>query len=170
MKTLLCCAVLLSIGATGAFGQPVPTPDPIKGVWKLNLAKSKYEEAVPESEVITIVAQDSSYKLTFDEKNSNGYNPKYDIVTDMKGGTVKPVMADGRGTDNSWRVSRQDMKSFDMELKTPFGGWMDKYEVNSDGKTMTLHRVQSNEGIVVGSKDGIIRRQSQYALVFDRVE
>ena len=79
----------------------MPTSDPIKGVWKLNLDKSKYAIAVPESEVITIVAQDGSYKLTFDEKNSNGYNPRYDIVTDMKGGIVKPVMADGRARYNN---------------------------------------------------------------------
>ena len=114
MKTLLCCAFLLSITATSSFGQAVPTSgqavptsDPIKGVWKLNLDKSKNAMAVPESEVITIVARDSSYKLTFDVKQSNGYNPKYDIVTDMKGRTVKPVNADGRGTNDSWRVTRQ---------------------------------------------------------------
>jgi len=163
MKTLLCCAFLLSITATSSFGQAVPTSDPIKGVWKLNLDKSKNAMAVPESEVITIVARDSSYKLTFDVKQSNGYNPKYDIVTDMKGRTVKPVNADGRGTNDSWRVTRQGMKAFDMELKTSFGGWTDKYEVSSDGKTMTLHRVPSNKALV-GSyigKDGTVRRQPQ---------
>ena len=112
--------------------------------------------AVPESEVITVVTQDSSYKLAFDVKQSNGYNPKYDIVTDMIGGTVKPVNADGRGTNDSWRVTRQGMKAFDMELNTPFGGRTDKYEVSSDGKTTTLHRVPSNKGLVGGfiEKDG----------------
>jgi hypothetical protein len=169
MKTLLCCAVLLSIGATSAFGQAVPTSDPIKGVWKLNLDKSRNTMAIPESEVITIVVLDSSYKLTFDVKQSNGYNPNYDIVTDMKGGTVKPVNADGRGTNDSWRVTRQGIKAFNMEL---VGGWTDKYEVSSDGKIMTLHRVASSKGLVGGyiEKDGTVRRQSQYILVFDRTE
>ena len=171
MKTLICCIVLLSIGATSAFGQALPTSDPIKGVWKLNLDKSKSAMAVPESEIITIVAQDSSYKLTFDVKQSNDYNPKYDIVTDMKGGTVKPVNADGRGTNDSWRVTRQGTKAFDMELNSAFGGWTDKYEVSSDGKTMTLHRVPSNKGLLGGyiEKDGTVR-QPQYVLVFDRAE
>jgi hypothetical protein len=169
MKTLLCCAVLLSIGATSAFGEAVPAPDPIKGVWRLNLDKSKNTLAVPESEVITIVVQDTSYKLTFDVKQSNGYSPNYDIVTDMKGGAVKPVNADGRGTNDSWRVTRQSVKAFDMEL---VGGWTDKYEVSSDGKTLTLHRVASNRGLVGGyiEKDGTVRRQTQYVLVFDHAE
>jgi len=125
--------------------------------------------AIPESEVITIVSQNSSYKLTFDVKQSNGYNPKYDIVTDMKGETVKPVNADGRGTSDSWRVTRQGTKAFDMELK---GGWTDKYELSSDGKAITLHRVPSNTGLVGGyiEKDGTVRRQPQYVLVFDRVD
>ena len=150
----------------------MPSADPIKGVWKLNVDKSKNAMTVPESEVITIVAQDSTYKLTFDVKQSNGYNPKYDIVTDMKGGMAKPVNADGKGTDASWRVTRQGTKAFDMELKSRFGGWTDKYELSSDGKTMTLRRVQSNTGLVGGyiEKDGTVRRQPPYVLVFDRVE
>ena len=41
--------------------------------------------AIPESEIITILYQDTTYKLTFDVKQSNGYKPKYDIVTDLKG-------------------------------------------------------------------------------------
>ena len=94
----------------------------------------------PESEVVTIVSQDSSYKLTFDVKQSNGYNPKYDIVTDMKGGTVKPINADGRGTNDSWCITRQGAKTFDMELK---GAWTDESEVSTDGKTMTLHHIRT---------------------------
>ncbi len=168
MRRRVRCAALLSIAAASAFGQDVPKPDPIKGVWKLNVDKSKNAMAIPESEVITIVSQDSFYKLTFDVKQSNGYNPKYDIVTDMKGGTVKPVNADGRGTNDSWRVTRQATKAFDMELKNRFGEWTDKYEVSSDGKTMTLHRVPSTNNMVI---EGVgLLREPQYVLVFDRVE
>ena len=168
MKTLICCAILLSLAAS-SLAQDLPKPDPIKGTWKLNADKTNSAMS-PESEVITIVSQDNSYKLTFDVKQSNGYNPKYDMVTDMKGGTVKPVYADGRGTNDSWSVTRQGAKTFDMELK---GAWTDKYEVSSDGKTMTLHRVSSKNAAVVGGfieKDGTLRRQPQYILVFDRVE
>ena len=112
------------------------TSDPIIGVWKLNLDKSKnaLEVVGVESEVITIVAQGSSYKLTFDVKQSNDYNPNYFVVTDMKGGTVRPVNADGRGTNDSWRVSRQNLKAFDMELISQFGGWTEKYEVSAERK------------------------------------
>lgn len=168
MKTLVYCAVLLSIAAS-SLGQGVLKPDPIKGVWKLNVDKTNNAMA-PESEVITIVSQDDSYKLTFDVRQSNGYNPKYDIVTDMKGGAVKPVNADGRGTNDSWSITRQGATTFDMELK---GAWTDKYEVSSDGKTMTLRRVPSKNAMVLGGfveKNGTVRRQPQYVLVFNRSE
>jgi hypothetical protein len=158
--------------ATSLFGQAAPATDPIQGVWKLNVEKSKDAQPDPESEVITIAPQDnSSYKLTFDVKQSNGYNPKYDILTDMKGSPVKPINADGRGTNDLWRVTRRGKKAFDMELKTQFGGWTDKYEVSSDGKTMTLHRVEGNAGLVGGymEKDGTMRHQPEYVAVFDRL-
>ena len=180
MRTLACCIFLLFILTASAFAQDASVPsrtlsstaDPIKGVWKLNVDKSKNTMAVPESEVITIVSQDSGYKLTFDTKQSNDYNPKYDIVTDMKGTAVKPINADGKGTNDTWRVTRQGANAFDMELTTPFGGWTDKYEVSPDGKTMTLRRVSDNKGVVGGyiEKDGSMRRQRQYVLVFERVE
>lgn len=173
MKTLLCRLVILSVAATSAFGQAVSTSDPINGVWKLSLNKSKGASEVVgvESEVITIVAQGSSYKLTFDVKQSNDYNPNYYIVTDMKGGTVRPVNADGRGTNDSWRVTRQSVKAFDMELISQFGGWTDKYEVSADGKTMTLHRVSVTGVVGVHvEKDGTVRREGQHLVVFDRAE
>jgi hypothetical protein len=171
MKTLLCCAFLLLVTATPLCGQS-PAADPIKGVWKLNVEKSKNAIPLSESEVITIVPQDGPYKLTFDVKQSNGYSPKYDIVTDMKGAAVKPINADGKGTNDSWCVTRRGRKAFDMELKTQFGGWTDKYEVSSDGQTMTLHRVPGNSRIVGGylDKDGTVRRLPEYVAVFDRVD
>ena len=173
MVRTLICFVLLSISAKSACGQAEPISDPINGVWKLNLDKSKsaLEVVGVASEVITIVAQGSSHKMTFDVKQSNDYNPNYYIVTDMKGGTVKPVNADGRGTNDSWRVKRQSVKAFDMELISPFGGWTDKYEVSADGKTMTLHRVSITgvAGVQV-EKDGTERREGQHLVVFDRAE
>jgi hypothetical protein len=171
MKAFLCCAFLLSIAASLGFGQDVATADPIEGVWK-HVGKSKNPIAAPKSEVITIVSQDGSYKLTFDVKQSNGFNPKYEVVTDMKGGTVKPVNADGRGTNDIWRVTRQGTKAFEMELKNRFGEWTDKYEVSSDGKTMTRHRVPSPNNMVIEGPDSrpIPSREPQYVLVFDRVE
>jgi hypothetical protein len=173
MVRTLICFVLLSISAKSACGQAEPISDPINGVWKLNLDKSKsaLEVVGVESEVITIVVQGSSHKMTFNVKQSNDYNPNYYVVTDMKGGTVKPVNADGRGTNDSWRVTRQSVRAFDMELISPFGGWTDKYEVSADGKTMTLHRVSITgvAGVQV-EKDGTERREGQHLVVFDRAE
>jgi hypothetical protein len=173
MKTFV-CTLLVVVAASSAFGEDVPNADPIKGVWKLNVGKSRNAIA-PESEIITIVKEDGSYKLTFDVKQSNGYNSKYDIVTDMKGGTVKPVNADGRGTSDIWRVTRQNTKSFDMQLKIRFGGeWTYKYEVSSDGKTMTLHRIPSPNNMVfagLGLRPSLVPSgEPQYFFVFDRVE
>jgi hypothetical protein len=65
MKTFV-CTLLLAVAASSAFGQDVPTADPIKGVWKLNVEKSKNAMGAPESEVITIVKEDGAYRLTFD--------------------------------------------------------------------------------------------------------
>jgi hypothetical protein len=59
-----------------------PALDPLIGEWKLNVDKSKH---APAGEVITITSQGSEFILGFDEKNDNGYNPKYSITTDMKG-------------------------------------------------------------------------------------
>jgi hypothetical protein len=173
MKTPLCRLVLLAIAATSAFGQAVSPSDPLDGVWKLNLDKSKnaLEVVGIESEVITIAAQGSSHKLTFDVKQSNDYNPHYYIVTDMKGGMVRPVNADGKATNGSWRVTRQSTKAFDMELISQFGGWTDKYEVSADGKTMTLLRVTiAGPTFAQVEKDGTVRRQGQHLVVFDRAE
>jgi hypothetical protein len=85
---------------------------------------------------------------------------------------VKPINADGKGTNDLWRVTRQSANAFNMELNTQFGGWTDKYEISSDGKTMTLHRVGSNKGLVGGyvEKDGTVRRLPEFVAVFDRVE
>src|ERR1043165_7818073 len=111
MKTLLRCAFVLSIAATAAFAQAAPTADPIKGIWKLNPDKSKNPMPVPDSEIITIVGQENLYKLTFDV-TFHGSNSKFEIVTDMKGGTVKSISADGSGKTDSWRVKRQGTNEF----------------------------------------------------------
>lgn len=171
MKTFV-CTLLLAVAASSAFGQDAPTADPINGVWKLDGDKSKNAMGAPESAVITIVKDHGPNKLTFDVKKSIGYHSKYDIVTDMKGATVKPVNADGRGTTDRWRVARQGRKAFDMQLKNRFGEWTDKYEVSFDGKTMTLHRVPSpNNTVIAGPGPSVVPSgEPEYLFVFDRVE
>ena len=91
----------------------------------------------------------------------------------MKAEPVKPVYADGAGSSDTWYFTRLRTSSFDMELRSQFGGWTDNYEVSADGKTMTLHRVVPKNNPVIGGyieKDGTVRKEPQYVLVFDRVE
>ena len=171
MKTLLCCTFLFLLAASSAFGKDESSADPIVGVWSLNLEKSKNPMPVPDSEVITIVAHDNRYKLTFDVK-VKGNEETYEIVTDMKGGAVKPVNGDAQRRMESWRVTRKGREVFEMELKTSFGGRTDRYEVSSDGKTMTLYRHPTDKHIVLlrNDKDGTVRRLTEYVLVFDHLE
>ena len=157
--------------ATSLGGQVLPAADPLTGVWKLNVGRSKDAKLLPEAEVITIVSQDTSYKLTFDVTQSNGSNLKYDIVTDMKGARVKPINADGRETNDQWRVTRQGTSAFEMEMKKHDLTFTDKYEVSSDGKVMTLYRrVQNNNGRVLGyqEKNGTRRPLPEIIAVFER--
>lgn len=85
MKTSGLCVYILLITALSVAAQNAPASssksisDPIQGVWRLNVDKSKNGAAVPESEVLTITQQNDSYKLTFDIEQANGYNPKYDV-------------------------------------------------------------------------------------------
>ncbi len=98
--------------------------DSIVGVWKLNVDKSTNPSAA--SELITIVSQGGDFKLTFDIKQDNEYNPHYEVLTDMKGATVKPTYLDGKQTSDAWRVTRRGPKAFEMQLLGPFGGWKDR--------------------------------------------
>jgi hypothetical protein len=146
----------------------VPAPsaiDPIIGAWELNSDKSTNPPAA--SELITIVSQGSGFKLTFDIKQDNEYNPHYDIVTDMNGATVKPTNADGKQTSDEWRVTRLRPNAFEMELQGPFGGWKDDYEVSPDGKTLTLRRVLNEGRVHVTYRNG---QSHEVILIFEKVQ
>jgi len=142
-----------------------PAPDPLVGKWKLNADKSKNP---PASEVITITSQGNEFILEFDVKNDNGYNPKYSITTDMKGIRVKPIHADGSKEDSEWRVTRQNLKKFEMELFTRFGGWKDEYEVSKDGADMTMHRHTTPGGLIVAIPRA--GRSIEEIFVFEKVK
>jgi hypothetical protein len=56
-------------------------------------------------------------------------------------------------------------------LLGPFGGWKDEYEVSADGKTLTLHRKPSKNGIVGGQIDrGGVVHPIQVIAIFERVQ
>ncbi len=174
VKLTLFCFVLMSavFVTAGLASQPrvpaSPAADLFVGKWKLNTDKSTNP---PESEVITITSQGSGFVLDFDEKQDNGYNPKYSISAEMKGTAVKQVFVDGSKTNDKWRVTRQGPKKFEMELITPLGGWKDEYEVSNDGTTMTMHRFETPGGIVAGKVDdsGAMHRFEQI-FVFDKMK
>jgi hypothetical protein len=153
---------------------PAPPPprvdaDSIVGVWKLNVDKSTNPSAA--SELITIVSQGGDFKLTFDIKQDNEYNPHYEVLTDMKGATVKPTYLDGKQTSDAWRVTRRGPKAFEMQLLGPFGGWKDEYEVSADGKSLVLHRIAGKTGIVGGQMDrnGVVH-SVQVISIFEKVQ
>jgi hypothetical protein len=149
-------------------GIPSQATDPIVGKWKLDVDKSTNPPHA--SELITIESQGNGFKMVFDAENDNGYKPRYSLITEMKGETVKSIPTDGKQTDDAWRVTRNGPRSFDMELSTKFGGWTDKYEVSSDGKTLTGRRIQGKTGVIGGVMDrNGVAHPVQVIAVFDRV-
>ena len=150
---------------------PAPTSavDPVSGAWKLNVDKSTNPPVA--SELLTIVAQGTDFRLTFDITQDNEYNPHFEVVSDMKGETVKPTYAGGEGTTDTWRVTRKETNKFEMELIGPFGGWKDEYEVSADGKTLKCHRIPSKTGLVVTRRDRTgVAHIDQVIMIFERVQ
>jgi hypothetical protein len=144
-----------------------PAADPIVGAWKLDSDKSTNSTA--EAEILTIVPQGDEFKLTFMAMQSNGYNPHYEVVTDMKGTISKPTDS-GKPMNDAWRFSRKAPSVFVQEGVGPFGGWKKEYVVSTDGKTLTIHDFPGYSKIIVGRTDskGVIH-PVQRVLVFERI-
>lgn len=144
-----------------------PVADPILGAWKLDVGRSTNPTA--EAQVLTIVPQGDEFKLTFMETQSNGYNPHYEVVTDMKGAVSKPTDS-GKPMNDAWRFSRSEPNVFVQEGVGAFGGWKKEYAVSADGKTLMVHDLPGDSKIVVGFKDssGVIH-PVQHVLVFERI-
>lgn len=144
-----------------------PAADPIVGAWKLDIDKSINPTA--EAEILTIVPQGDEFKLTFMATQSNGYNPHYEVVTDMKGTISKPTDS-GKPMNDAWRFSRNESNVFVEESVGPFGGWKKEYAVGADGNTLTVRELPGHPKIVVGKRDskGVIHPVQQ-VLVFERI-
>jgi hypothetical protein len=175
VKSFLASLILLaSLSAVGYAQQPTTPPqatqtaaDPIVGAWKLDIDKSTNPTA--EAEILTIVPQGDEFKLTFMARQSNGYNPHYEVVTDMKGTISKPTDS-GKPMNDAWRFSRNEPYVFVEEGVGPFGGWKKEYAVSADGKTLTVHELPGNSKIIVGKRDsnGVIH-PVQHVLVFEKI-
>jgi len=138
--------------------------------WKLNIEKSTNSTA--ESELISITSQGNQFQITFQAIQSNKYNPHYQIVTDMKGETSKPVQADGKPMSDEWRVTRTQPNSFVVESVGPFSGAKHEYAVSTDGGTFTVHEMPDSAPRVIAGKmdsNGVMHRVQQ-VLVFDKIQ
>lgn len=116
---------------------PMPRPhtdDRFLGEWKLNAEKSS--RVGIESETIKIEIDGSEYRFEYDQGGENGTVLHWWFVTDMKGGCVKHTQKNGQPMSSQSCVERLDGNRFFD--KTLFG--KDEYEVNRDGRRMTLHR------------------------------
>lgn len=176
LTVMLSVTSLLLLGAYRQVGyaqQPTRPPqamghaDPIIGAWKLDVDKSTNPTA--EAEILTITPQGDEFKLTFVATQSNGYNPHYEVVTDLKGTVSKPTDS-GKPMNDAWRFSRNEPTVFVQEGVGPFGGWKKEYAVSADGKTLTVRDLPGNSKIIAGKIDskGVIH-PVQHVLVFEKI-
>ncbi|HEY6129419.1 MAG TPA: hypothetical protein VIW23_14690 [Candidatus Acidoferrum sp.] len=144
-----------------------PTADPIVGAWKLDIDKSTNPAA--EAEILTIAPQGDEFKLTFIATHSNGYNPHYEVVTDMKRTISKPTDS-GRPMNDAWRFTRSEPNVFVKESMGPFGGAKEEYTVSSDGKTLTVHELPGNSNVIAGKVDSKrVIHPVRHVLVFEKI-
>ena len=175
VRLFVTCLLVLSVYLPVGYAQQStalpqatrPAADPIVGAWKLDIDKSTNPTA--EAEILTIVPQGDEFKLTFMATQSNGYNPHYEVVTDMKGTISKPTDS-GKPMNDAWRFSRNEPSVFVQEGVGPFGVWKKEYAISADGKTLTIHDFPGNSKIIVGRADskGVIH-PVQRVLVFERI-
>jgi hypothetical protein len=179
LLTLRFClaAMLLSVAAfvTGqaqeppvAAGAGQTAADPILGWWKLNVEKST--NPIAESELIFIAEQGNQFQIVFQAMQSNKYNPHYQITTDMKGTTAKPVQVDGRPMNDEWRVTRNTPNAFVVEGVGSSGGWRNEYAVSANGKRLTVRELPGTSRIVAGKIDANgVMHPIQHVLVFEKI-
>ena len=107
--------------------------DAFVGAWKFNPEKSSHSGI--ERESINIEVKDGAYKFTYDWLAENGTELNWWFVTDMKGGCVKHTQVNGQPMTSKSCMTRLSSHKFIDETIL-----RDQYEVNSDGRTLKLHR------------------------------
>jgi len=174
VRSIVSCLLLLIGYFPVGFAKRSTTPpqasqpaDPVVGAWKLDVGKSTNPTA--EAEILTIASQGDEFKLTFIATQSNGYNPHYEVVTDMKGMISKPTDS-GKPMNDAWRFSRNEPNVFVEEGVGAFGGWKKEFVVSADGRSLTIHELPGNSKVIVGRKDsnGVIH-PVQHVLVFEKI-
>ncbi len=126
-------ALLLFMVVFFTLGQTT-SPDKWLGVWKLNLAKSKYQSLPPKNRVLKFEAVPGGLKATSDLTDTEGvvhieFTAKYD---------GKDVVMNGPAIRQTIAVTRFDAYTFDTVQKS--SGTVTstaRYVVSKDGKTLT---------------------------------
>jgi hypothetical protein len=158
--------ILLCISVCGQQQASISaSEDPIVGEWVLNGAKSILP---PGDSTVTIETARNRYKITLNFTDDHGRKFSSWTVTDMKGDWSQ-VTRLGRKSPEKWRVTRDGQDAFVLETFVN----TDRYEVSSDGRTLTDRIIHSNLVTYDGPSHpipGSVRTlKTEYAvLVYDR--
>ena len=171
LTTLLLVICLLSACHKRTAEEQVPSitlgTNQFVGTWKLNLNQSS--RTGTRDEVIAIKPEATDFRFDIKWESSNGTELNYWFVTKMDGGTTKLTQTDGKPMGDEWRITRSNSSSFLVQSGGPFAR-TDRYEVSSDGQTLTKQRLPNDKGLVVGNspEEGKTPKQNEI-MVFERV-
>jgi len=110
--------------------------------------------------LVTVERKGGDYSLTLDSESDAGHKFYYSAITSMKGEIVKALDRDGKpkmtGYDangqpvvQEWRITLESPDAFLID-------WLgqlpkqERYELSSDGRTMTISDVPGKSGIIAG--------------------
>jgi hypothetical protein len=118
------------------------TADPQVGTWKMNVAKSTYENLPPESLTTTIEPSEAGYKITVDEVNSRGQRIHTEVTAKFDG---KEYVRRGSQSPRTTAFTRIDDRTYDFIERVQDESNRLKINVASarsvispDGKTRTV--------------------------------
>ena len=132
-------SLVLCLGLSVLFAGPVlAQADSQVGVWKLNLAKSKYSPGPkPTSATTTIEAAGAGTKVSVDQTFPDGTKRQYSFTSNYDGKDV-PVVGNNPDSDT---VARTRVNATTVRTVAKKGGKMTTTQtstVSSDGKTRTV--------------------------------
>lgn len=139
MKHILTTVAVVVLSLAGSSLLMAQSIDPsYLGVWKLNLAKSKYTNPSPKSMTRTIEAQGNGLKGNFDGIAADGSRIAYSFTTHLDG---KPVPISGSGIPGGAdMIAVKPLNSRTTTTTTTKGGRVVgtvRTEVSKDGKSTT---------------------------------
>ena len=130
----LACLGLSVLLAGTAFAQS----DPQVGVWKLNLAKSKYSPGpAPKSATTTIVAAGAGTKVTVDQTMADGKMRHYEFTANYDG-KDSPVVGNNPDADMIARTRTNANTVHSINKKAGKITTTQDSVVSGDGKTRTV--------------------------------